>query len=135
MYLFLFLLRNRQLFSKKLDSTFDSHTSEISWNLRLLKFHDICKLQTSQFMFRYENNLLPDHFEGLFLSKNQVHRYNTRNAKEFYIVTSRTNLPQFSIKYQWPILYNNLPNSIVNSVSFSSFTKKLKNNFFSSYVN
>ena len=93
------------------------------------------KLQASQFMFRYVNNLLPDHFEGLFLSKNQVHRYDTRNVNEFYIATSRTNLRQFSIKYQGPILYNNLPHSIVNSVSFSSFIEKLKNNFFSSYVN
>ena len=33
------------------NSTFDSHTSEIFKNLRLFKFHDICKLQTAQFMF------------------------------------------------------------------------------------
>ena len=108
------------------NSTFDSHTSEIFRNLRLLKFHDICKLQTAQFMFLYENNFLPDHFEGLFLLKNEFHRYYTRNVKEFYIATPRTNVRQFSIKYQGPILYNNLDNSIVNSVSFSSFTKRLK---------
>ena len=62
------------------NSTFDSHTGEIFKNLLLLKFHDICKLQTAQFMFLYENNFLPDHFEGLFLLKNQLHRYYTGDA-------------------------------------------------------
>ena len=74
------------------NSTFDSHTSETFENLRLLKFHDICKLQTAQFMFLYENNSLPDNFQGFFLLKNQHHRYVTRNANEFYIETPRTNL-------------------------------------------
>ena len=72
------------------------------------------------------NNLLPDHFENLFLLKRQVHNYNTRRANEFYIATPRTNLRQFSIKYQGPLLYNNLNNNIINSVSYSSFTKKIK---------
>ena len=94
------------------NSGFDSHTTPIFKNLRLLKFHDIRKLQTGQFMFLYENNLSPVHFENLFILKRQVHNYNTRTVNEFYIAISRTNLRQFSIKYQGPVLYNNLDNSI-----------------------
>jgi hypothetical protein len=97
-------------------------TNLIFKNLRLLKFHDLRELQTGQFMLLYMNNLLPDHFENLFLLKQQVH-YNTRRANEFYIATPRTNLRQFSIKYQGPLLYNNLNNNIINSVSYSLFTK------------
>lgn len=130
--LFRLVLLQKRIVQILNNSAFDSHTSEIFKNLRLLKFDDICKLQTAQFMFLYENNSLPHHFEGLFLLKNDVHRY-TRNANEFilnaiefYIATPTPNLRQFSIKYQGPILYNNLHNSIVNSVSLSSFTKKTK---------
>ena len=115
------------------NSTFDSHTSMIFKNLRLLKFNDICKLQTCQFMFLYKKNLVPEHFKNIFLLNSQIHNYNTRRANEFHIVTPRTNLRQFSIKYQGPFLYNSLDNDIVNSVSLSSFTKKLKKLFCSMY--
>ena len=102
-------------------------------NLRLLKFNDICKLQTCQLMFLYKKNLVPEHFKNIFLLNSQIHNYNTRRANEFHIVTPRTNLRQFSIKYQGPFLYNSLDNDIVNSVSLSSFTKKFKKLFCSMY--
>ena len=82
------------------NSRYDSHTNSIFKNLRIIKFHDICKLQTGQFMFLYENNILPENFENMFKLNKEVHNYDTRSAYEFHIETPRTNLRQFSIKYQ-----------------------------------
>ncbi len=82
------------------NSRYDSHTNSIFKNLRIIKFHDICKLQTGQFMFLYENNILPENFENMFKLNKEVHNYDTRSAYEFHIETPRTNLRQFSIKYR-----------------------------------
>jgi hypothetical protein len=81
----------------------------------------------------YKKNLVPEHLKNIFLLNSQIHNYNTRRANEFHIVTPRTHLRQFSIKYQGPFLYNSLDNDIVNSVSLSSFAKKLKKLFCSMY--
>lgn len=117
------------------NSRFDSPTGLIFKNFQLLKFNDIHKLQTGQFMFSYEHNLLPEHFRSMFCSNKQVHNYDTRRANEFHIITPRTNIRQFSIKYQGPFFYNSLNKNIVNSESLSCFAKKLKTHFCSLYIN
>ena len=67
------------------NSRYDSHTNLILKNLRILRFHDICKLQIGQFMFLYENNMLPGNFENMFKLNKEVHNYDTRSASEFHI--------------------------------------------------
>ncbi len=72
-------------------------------------------------MFLYENNILPENFENMFILNKEVHNYDTRSAYEFHIETPRTNLRQFSIKYQGPFFYNTLPElNVRNSASIRS---------------
>ena len=40
-------------------SKFDAHTDPIFKDLRILKFHDICKLKTGQFVYLCRSKLLP----------------------------------------------------------------------------
>ena len=108
------------------NSRYDSHINLIFKNLRRIRFNDICKLQIGQFMFLYENNILPESFENMFKLNKEVHNYDTRSACEFRIETPRTNLRQFSIKYQRPFFYNSLPElNVRQSTSIRSFTRKL----------
>jgi hypothetical protein len=110
------------------NSRYNSHTNLIFENPRIIKFHDFYKLQTGQFMFLYINNTLPENFENMFKLNKEVHNYDTRSACVFHIdETPRTNLRQFSIKYQGPFFYNSLPESNVrNSVSIRSLIRKFK---------
>ena len=109
------------------NSRYDSHTNLIFKNLRILRFHDICKLQIGQFMFLYENNMLPENFENMFKLNKEVHNYDTRSASEFRIEIPRTILRQFSIKYMGPFFYNSLPEfNVRKSTSIRSFTRNVK---------
>ena len=39
---------------------------------------------------------------------NQVHDYNTRASRLFYVSSCRTNIRKFSVNYQGPCFYNSL---------------------------
>ena len=107
-------------------SNFDAHTDPIFKELHIMKFCDICSLQMGQFMFSYKHGLLPACFDSFFILNSEVHSYLTRNAKSFHLPLCRTNICQFSIRYQGRKFFNSLGDEIVNSVSFQSFTFRLK---------
>lgn len=117
------------------NSRFDAHTNPIFNTLQLLKFNDICKLQTGQFMFSCKNNLLPNYLQNLFILNSQVHNYNTRRANAFHTASARTKLRQFSVIFRGPIFYNSLNNDITISASLSYFSKKLKKYLCFLYIN
>ena len=116
-------------------SKFDAHTDPICRDLHLLKFHDICKLQMEQFVFSCKNKLVPKYFNHMFVFSSQPPNYNTRNRKSLRIPFCRTKLRQFSTQYQGSKFYNSLPDEIINTASFSSFTVKLKRYLCSEYGN
>ena len=91
-----------------------------------MKFQDICSLQIGQFMFFNKHNLLPKTFDNLFILNSQVHSYETRSAGSFRIALFRTNICQFSVKYQGTKFFNSPADEIINSVSLKLFTAKLK---------
>ena len=115
-------------------SGIDVHTTPIFKNLKLLKFHDINKLQVCQFMFRFKNHLLPSSFEGLCTSNLEVHSHYTRSHHLFHIPSKRTKVSQFALSYQGPLLFNSISKKIENCSSYSSFTNKLKDYLFSFYT-
>ena len=102
-------------------SNFDAHTDPIFKELHIMKFCDICSLQMGQFMFSYKHGLLPACFDSFFIPNSEVHSDLTRNAKSFHLPLCRTNICQFSIRYQGPKFFNSLGDEIVNSVSFQTF--------------
>ena len=51
-------------------------------------------------MYSYHHNLLPSSFHDLFLSRSQVHHYETRLAFQYRPHFCRTNIKQFRILYQ-----------------------------------
>ena len=64
---------------------FDAHTDPIFQKLCILKFTDVYLLQLGTFMYKYNNNLLPLTFDNSFIKINQIHTYNTRRSKQYYI--------------------------------------------------
>ena len=115
------------------NSKLDAHTDPLFKELQLLKFHDICKLQMGQLVFSWKNNLLPKYFYNMFVSNNQIHGYNKRNANTFRNPFCRTKLIQFSLRFQGPKLYNSLPEKVKNIASVSIFVSRLKTFLHSDY--
>ena len=77
-------------------------------------------------MYLFKLGLLPEMFNGLFFTNNQMHSYNTRKSNAFHIFQSQTNLRRFAIRFQGPKFFNSLLDNIKNTVSISHFKTKLK---------
>ena len=108
------------------NQSFDAHTAPLFRELKILRFTDIFLFQLGKFMYLSKLGLLPEMFNGLFLTNNQMHSYNTRKSNAFHIFPCRTNLRRFAIRFQAPKFFNSLPDNIKNAVSISHFKTKLK---------
>ena len=109
---------------------FNAHTDPIFSELKILKFDKIYFYHLGITMYRSHNNLLPRRFVNVFLKVNQVHNYNTRSSKLYYLPYCRTNIRKFSAFYQGPKLFNTLMNVFPITSSFPFFKANLKEYLF-----
>jgi len=102
-------------------STYNTHTKPLFNKLNLLNIDQIKYLQICELMYRYEKNLLPSAFISLFTSSTQT--IQTRSNRSYLCPYVRTNVRKFSIGYQGPLIWNNLPITIKNATGFPQFKK------------
>ena len=67
-----------------------------------------------------------NYFRNMFTLASQLHSYYTRNCNLYYIPPCRTNIRNFSIRFQGPKFFNSLSPEIQNSESIRLFGKRLK---------
>ena len=75
------------------------HTEPILKELGILKIFQINDSLTAMFMFRYyhlEN--LPEVFDNYFVTNNQIHQHNTRNASKLHKASKRTNYAKCTLR-------------------------------------
>ena len=107
--------------------TFDDHTDPIFRDLKLLRLDQIYLYQLGKFMYLYRSGSLPEYFHNYFPMTDEIHSYNTRSAKSYYLPLCRTNIRQFSIKYKGPKFFNTFSFDISNCSTVSTFSSKLRN--------
>ena len=110
-------------------SAFDPHTDPTFKSLKLLKFENIISLQVAKIMYLYKSGQLPESFQNMFFTGQEIHNYNTRNRSFFRLPSCRTNVRKFSLRLQGPKIFNSLNDEIKNSLSLREFTSKLKSMF------
>jgi len=110
------------------------HTAPFFNKLNLLQVKDIGLLQVSQFMYKANHLLLPNHFCNLFVRNSAVHRHNTRQSDKFHMVAAKSAKKLNTIKHFGPRHWNNLPHDIKLASTLSLFTKKIKSHLISAYV-
>ena len=84
-------------------SAFDAHTD---WNLKILNFESIYKLQRGKFIYQYRSGLLPYSFNNKFLVTRQVHSYGTKSSELFQLPQWRAKIRKSSISFQGPTFFN-----------------------------
>ena len=84
------------------------------------------KSGTCNFMHLFKRGLLPNYFRDMFALASQLHSHYTRNCNLFYIPPCRTNIRNFSIRFQGPMFFNSLSPEIQNSESIRLFAKRIK---------
>ena len=102
------------------------HTSQIFKSLNVLKVTEINVLQTSLFMYKLYNRLLPENFSSFLCLNNDLHEHYTRSQKKFHLISVRTNIRKFSLKFRGSIIWNKLPEIYRFAISISSFKKLVK---------
>ena len=85
-------------------------------------------------MHDFHGNKLPLSFESSFLPVKLKHGYNTRLAlkNSYSLSLIRTNYGKFSIKFQGPIIWNDLDEEL-KTFSRYKFKKTIINNLLNSY--
>ena len=114
--------------------SFDSHTDVLFKEHGILKFFDIYFYQIGKFMYLFKKGLLPNYFRNMFTLASQLHSHYTRNCNLYYIPPCRTNIRNFSIRFQGPKFFNSLSPEIQNSESIRLFGNRLKQ-FLLSWLN
>ena len=75
-------------------------------------------------MYLFKRGLLPSYFRNMFTLSSQLHSHYTRNCNLYYIPPCRTNIRNFSIRFQGPKFFNSLSPEIQNSESIHPRLKK-----------
>ena len=109
-----------------------AHTEELFHDNKLLKINDLYLFQLGQFMFKYNNNKLPNIFNQIFCRNDAVHKYPTRRSDEYHLPLLRTILAQNTFVFTGPRFWNSLDNTIKDTLTLPSFKSKLKKSLLSS---
>jgi len=111
-----------------------THAAPLFKKLGILKINDIYTQQVSQFMYKFNQDLLPENFQKYFSKNSTVHHHNTRSADNLHLSFSHTTLRLQCIKNAGPRIWNALPDDLKTSCSLNVFSKKLKSSIINSYI-
>ena len=104
-------------------ASFLDHTDPLFSSNKILKIHDLYKLNIALYMYERSDN---DAFQ-------RDHHYDTRNRNELRPHRPRLTATENSLKVIGPIIWNSIPGNIQNSLTRSSFKYQYKNNLLAAY--
>ena len=98
-----------------------AHTEPIFKSLIILALNSHYYHRIGLLMYKLSNRLLPEALNGLYIKKNKIHHYPTRNCDKYHIQTSTDSLSNVSARI-WNVITTNFD---VNN-SFMQFNIVLK---------
>ncbi len=99
-------------------------TIKLHTDLNLLLVKDIYKCSIAKFVYKQQNNLLPNIFNKYIIKNTNIHNYNTRQMLHVPHITKQ--IGKYKTEYQGVVIWNALPKNIVQSKSVKGFHKKIK---------
>jgi hypothetical protein len=102
-------------------------------NQRILRLPEIYTLYTGIFMFKYNNSLLPDIYNNLFIKNRAIHNYPTRISANLRIPLARTKIGESFITKTGVQIWNKLPDHIQTNDRIGSFKHSLITHHLSTY--
>jgi hypothetical protein len=106
---------------KKTDSATALHQE-----LKLLTIVQIRDLFTSIFVYKQQNNLLPNIFASYYKRNDELCLRTTRQSENIHLPKYRTSIGQNALKYRGAKLWNSLPENVKSSKSAAIFKKSCK---------
>ena len=112
---------------------YNTPTNRLFKKLHILKLDDIYSLEVSKFMYKVSNKLAPLPIVNHFTPNTNIHRYNTRQCRDFHIKPAANSLALKSLLYTGPRKWLALPTELKSSTSLKSFVNKIKKKTCSEY--
>ena len=104
--------------------------------LKILDVEKVFYLETSKYMYKSKNSLIPvavgNHFE--LSNPVPIHNYNLRNRGTTPQINTRLESSEKSIKIRGEKLWNELPENLQISISGKKFKRLLKSKLLESYA-
>ncbi len=101
--------------------------------LNILLINDIYKLYILKFVYKHQNNNLPNIFNHYFILNNNIHNHRTRQSNAIHIKQTSNKKGKDTIKYQGAVLWNSIPDAIRKAQTIKTFSKKIKKHLLSFY--
>lgn len=118
-------------------SKYNAHTEPIFKQFKLLKIHDILRLQELKFFFRYKHGQLPSYLLDLpFHPNSDTHDYNTRQVDDIHQPLAKHDYAKLSLRFDLPRIVNDTPEIILDKIfthSLDGFTWYTKQYIINSY--
>ena len=115
------------------NSHYRSHTAPLFVKFNFLNVYDMYKLETGMFMYKYSKSSLPTGFKNFFITRSEIHDYQTRFKENYHQTRNTRSFSDHSIRTYGPVLWNSLDKSIKISKSTKHFKNQYKTNLISFY--
>ena len=109
------------------------HTGPLFKKHNILNVFDTFKLELGVFMYKHQQNLLPQTFSDYFRKHNQIHNYATRNAQNYSSHNAKKMFSDRAIRISGPILWNSLDKNTKHSKTTKHFKNVFKSNLLAKY--
>ena len=105
-------------------------------NYHTLPIPLLYKFQVLCFMYKYihYNELIPPALQNYFTLNSTVHSHDTRSKSNFHIFTVNKTFGLKTVAYSGSKLWNDLPDSLKNITSFTTFKKTVKTFLLDNYL-
>jgi hypothetical protein len=107
--------------------SYSEHTEPIFKELHILDIFKINDYLTALFMYRYYYlKNLPEAFENYFVTNNEIHNYNTRNATKLHKCCKITNYVIHTLSNKGVNLWNTLDTKFKRINSYNVYKRLIK---------
>ena len=106
---------------------YDDSVRELKSQKKILNVESLYLYELGLFMFKFNNNLLPDNFKNYYKSVKNVHNYHTRSSEtNFFLPRFNSKIGHKSLSFQGSKLWTKLPLSLKSISHFGKFQHELK---------
>ena len=99
-------------------SCYIAHTSDLFKDMKNRTLSKLYILKLHIFMYKYENNTLPELFSSMFTTNSQMHTYPTRTSSNLHTPIGNLNMVYRTVRYSGIKIWNNSKSKTIISSNF-----------------
>lgn len=116
------------------NSHYRSSTNPLLIKFDVLSVKDMYNLELGTFMFKFNNNLLPNTFDDLFTKQSDIHVIDTRHKDQFRLPLTKKVFCEKSIRFTGIRLWNGIDSTIKESLNVKHFRSAFKSHLMKCYT-